>query len=1216
MKSVRHVPLFIVMLLLATMGLYLWLTPAPLLATAPQASDSPTAGPDLTVEKFEFVPNTLTAGAEVDITPFIKNIGDAAAPQIKLYLYVQPSEDPPTSTTTVTARFTFGLPLAAGETFDGWTRTNQPITEDNPQICVWVDPDNEIAESNEENNLFCRKDPPPPPGEEPTPDAYDKADDVDDDDTCENAVEITTDGVAQLHNLARTNDKDDEDWVKFSATSGIEYVIEAVPDGDEGGDADLFVNLQPDCQSASFNSGAKITFRAPETKEYYVQAGHNDTDYGPKTAYKLTVVGKTECSTFAEPNDTCTMPVDFALSTGSQTHSFCQEGDVDWIRFEVNAGGRYKISTENLGPNADAQLSIFPACDTSGLPDQQLTFTSPTAGYYYIKAENNDPQVIGAGTDYKVNIEVLDDGCQQDIYEEDNDTGKAQPLILNNSSPQTHNICPKGEQDWMKIDAEKGSTFTVETFDLAKDADTYLCIYDRGGNKLNCDRNNGEGNGSRVLMKDVTDDLYYARVTSEDDAVAGRTTEYKIQAISAMQADSHEPDNKQGEAKSTTPDDSAHEHNIHAPDDVDWVKFTAEADTSYIIYTEQMGEESDTEIALYNDAGARLSQNDDFSDDASSRIVYRISQAGDYYVRVRLYNPTLFGTGTDYVLKIKPGTVDPTPPPTQEPPGPPPATPEPPPTEAKTLILVNATRMTELHGADATNTLLAKLNELARHEKVMGHVIQLNRNTAVANAYDAWTGNSDSYKSVESANQVADAIRRLIMTYLMERSGIEYVLLVGDDRALPFRRVVDATPQQSEKTYLRVNDAHPTGSAIRNDYYLTDDFYVDREPTPHKGREVYIPDLAIGRLIEKPEHMLKVIQAFLTAPATAVEDVFVSGYDFVKDSASEDCVNWRRALGDDSKVVCVIGENWRKGDLLDNQVSTDPVFKIQSINGHADHDAEGVPDKTKVTAEDIAGAPVDLSGGFIYTLACHGGLNVPEENVSLTTDLAESFVSKGANYFANSGYGWGYRGALGLSETMMQLVTKRIIAGGPMGKAIAESKQEYYRLTQVKTGYDEKVMQQMIFYGLPMFETIGRGGTFGDDPFSGFADDNFDNSPGALGDETVVLTKTVAVDFTKAYNQNDGLLPLSTDNENDNTFGSYQTLAGYSYAQVNEPIQPLYFKDVSVEDMPVRSVVLRSAEIATTVSTNLIQSWPRQTMNLSLPMNLVLPRWVRWRMKQ
>ncbi len=1152
-------------------------------AQAPSAT-GPNAGPDLMVDRIETEPAELTAGINADIIPVIKNIGDAAAAQTTIYLYIEPATKP-TSAMEPTARFTFGIPLAAGATFDGWISTGQPITQNNPYICVWVDPLNDVVEANEENNLLCIN-----PPEEPGQDQYDDPNNENDDDVCANATAIGTDGVPQAHNLFRTGNKNDIDWIKFDGESGVKYIIEGKPDPTNGTDANLALSLWPTCDTPSFGTGAKVTFTAPTSQTYYVQITDTRAEYGPKNAYTVSVNKQTECADNFEPNNSCTIPVDFPLSTGTQTHSFCKADDEDWIRLEVKAGGEYKITTENVGGSADPQLSIYASCDTTNLPGQQLQFVAPTSGYYYIRAENKNRAVSGVDTEYNVKIEVIQEGCERDNYEQagpggDDKQGDAQILQIDGST-QTRNICPQGDQDWVRIDATKGVSFTVETFALKEDADTYLCLYDRSGNKLSCDRDSGAGLGSRITIQ-ADDDLYYARVTDEDETVAGKTTEYKLRAITSHAQDSHEPDDTRDQAEVIATDGTPQQHNSHQPDDTDWVKFTAKANTTYTIKTTQVGEEGDTEITLYDSIGNPIGRNDDYKNDASSRLVVDIVTAGEYFVRMRLYNPSHFGAGTEYTIQIAEGReADPEPPKEEEAPD----KEDPPqgdPTAIQTLILVNRARMGQLHGD--VDGLMAKLNQLARHPKVQGEIIDLNRNTAIANAYGEWLANAESQKDVGKANAVADAIRRLIMTYLSERDGINYVVLVGTDWALPFRRVIDATPQLSEKTYTKVNDQHPTGAAILRDYFLTDDFYIDREPISNNSREIYIPDpgLSIGRLIEDPADMIKLIDIFLANPVTQINNVFVSGYDFVMDSATEDCVAWRKVLdpngANPAAVKCIISENWRKGDLLENQMSLDPVYKIQSINGHADHYAQGVPDNSLVLGTDITGRNVDLAGGLIYTLACHGGLNIPDEFDSFTTDLAESFVMKGANYVGNTGYGWGYRGAIGLSEQMMQLFTARLVKGGPMGPALAGAKAEYYKLTKAATGYDEKVMQQFIFYGLPMFEH-GQSALGNDDPFAGLVGDNF--AP-VLSTESQ-FAQSINFNFENQSEPNQEIFALNSDNESSSgeTFGAYQSLAAYSYAEEGQPVQPLYFKDISQATSEIRSVIIRSAEINTQILNN------------------------------
>jgi len=334
------------------------------------------------------------------------------------------------------------------------------------------------------------------------------------------------------------------------------------------------------------------------------------------------------------------------------------------------------------------------------------------------------------------------------------------------------------------------------------------------------------------------------------------------------------------------------------------VTFTASANTSYAIETVEQNREGDTIIELYNAAGELLSENDDFTPGVNSRLVYGFDTAGEYYVKTTLYNPDNYGTGTEYNLTI--GTTSETPPPTPTPTPTPQATPTPPPgrTDVRTLILVNRTQLVENYDEGRVASLMDKLNTLADHDDVKGHVIRLDNNSEVSKAYATW--NAD-LSNVTKANLVTDAIRRIVLTYIQERAGLEYVVIVGDDRAIPFRRVSDRTPRQSENTYRnRVDSNHPTGAAIHENNYLVDDFYVDREPSIIKKMEIYIPDFSIGRLIETPEDMIKTIDTFIASPSTAVDGFYVSGYDFVSDLAEDDCKKWTEALADQEGEVAAM----------------------------------------------------------------------------------------------------------------------------------------------------------------------------------------------------------------------------------------------------------------------------------------------------------------------
>jgi len=1123
----------------------------------------PMAAPDLIVESITFDPSHPGVGESADITVTIKNQGDAAASDFYVYLYVDPADEPPTGTTPHTSHTYWGIPLNPGASFH-WVRTNHTFTISGTHpVYAWVDRDNDVAESDETNNLTgpvnicvgpdCHE-----------PDAYE------DDDLCSQANSITADGTEQQHNLYPATDKD---WVGFEVIGGVTYRLQAIADG---ADADLVAELHSTCSGPpSFGSGAGFEFTAPANATYYTKIEHVLADYGPDTSYRLRVTALNTCNAYYEPNNICTAAGDITVDEAAQIHSFCEGGDVDWTAFHAVAGSTYVISATDIGLNADAQLSLYLTCSSPPVAEggQRIEYTAQTGGKVYVKAHNFDPNVYGPGTDYALQV-IRASECAPDAYEDDDTAAAASPLIVGGAA-QTHDACPAGEADWASFVATAGVTYTVETLELGSVTDTLLCLYDAmGTTQLVCDDDSGPGNGSRIVWQVPTDGTYTLRVTDYNSEVAGPETHYDLHVFTGLcTPDALEPDDTQGTARPITADGSLQAHNTCLAGDVDWVYFTPSAG-SYVIETTELGPEADTFIELYDASGTRLAFNDDYGPGTASRIHYSFSSNGRYYVKVRHYNPTRYGTGTEYSLRIyqgdaPPSTSTPTPPPIVTP------APTPPPSGVRTIILVNQERVAAIHGVTATTQLMDKLDVLAAHSDVQGEIIRLDRNDTVSAAYADWVAD---LTNVDKANQVAAAIRGVIVTYLQQHGGVQYIVLVGDDRLLPFRRISDNTPRNDyrERNYAHVDSDHPTGAALQANYFLSDDYYADREPTSFRRRELYIPDLAIGRLIETPDEIVDFIDTFLIESQVTLGKALVTGYSFVKDTANGNCEDWRADLGTSNVDCSLIGNSWPVSEYRTRQLDAGPPFKVQSINGHARHHREGTPDSGQsIGADEIASASSDLSRGLIYTLGCHSGLNVPPDNAAGPLDLAQAFAQKQANYVANTGYGWGLRGNIGLSEKLMRLYTEELRRDEhvSMGQALVAAKRRYYHEDQNFTGYDEKILEEAVFYGLPMYR-LNTGSAFEpiDDPFPSV--DIISSPPDALGDEDVV-SGTVSIRLIGTLGPSEVMSRVVTAD------GVYYLLDGHTHAAPDQPAQPLLYADVTATGLSAHSVVFLEGDYET-----------------------------------
>lgn len=393
----------------------------------------------------------------------------------------------------------------------------------------------------------------------------------------------------------------------------------------------------------------------------------------------------------------------------------------------------------------------------------------------------------------------------------------------------------------------------------------------------------------------------------------------------------------------------------------------------------------------------------------------------------------------------------------------------------RTLILVNRQRLSDLYGEEQAGAVLAQLDRLAAHPQVYGQVLQVEEDPAVSEAYDAW---DQVPTSTVRANTVTVAIKGLIDPYWQDNPALQHMVIVGDDRVIPFHRVPDRT-HYPESNYPGVLMTTTVGAAMGDDMTLTDNYYADDIPTvlygPRwGGHELYLPDLGTGRLVETPQEIIAQIEAFLDDPQRTVGSAVVSGYSFVEDGARaiSDC------LGSEGYPVdgTLIGSPWGADDWA--TVMLDTPHDVASFSGHGDHDQIGTP-TGGVGAERVLAAGADLGGTLFYAAGCHAGLNVPPDNAGRALDLPQAFSRQRANYVANTGYGWGHVTTVGLTEQLLLNFSEQLVQGQSayVGPALAMAKRAYFLNEPHLDGYDEKVLLESTLYGLPMARYHGPAGT-------------------------------------------------------------------------------------------------------------------------------------------
>ncbi len=446
--------------------------------------------------------------------------------------------------------------------------------------------------------------------------------------------------------------------------------------------------------------------------------------------------------------------------------------------------------------------------------------------------------------------------------------------------------------------------------------------------------------------------------------------------------------------------------------------------------------------------------------------------------------------------------------------------------DVRTLILANPSRMRTVMGisADQATALTTKLEDLSVHARVQGVILDLGLVSALGPYYAAFdaavASNGDSVSAANNLLFAPNGIHDLVLSRLRAFPGLRYVILVGDDRIIPLARIPDGTALFDESNYPLGGDlsgsATAVGQALQAKRFLSDDpLGLSAALLPEAlSTSLLLPDLSVGRLVETPEEITSAISTFIGQdgvldlgaldPANG-HKVLVTGYDFLQDSAVRIRERWKAVFGaagsPDSASSPVdgslVGGNWGISTVADRRAALLARFcgnggsryGIASLSGHASHSLEGVPadngsftDIQGLAASGLLdanacgnGRGIDLAGGVVYAVGCHGGLPVPGSDpadVNRSLDLPQTLLSRGVvAYVANSGYGWGPKFGPGYSKRLMELLTELLAVPGTVvtGDAVRAAKLRYFDQNGSPDPYDAKSLMQWTFYGLPMY---------------------------------------------------------------------------------------------------------------------------------------------------
>ncbi len=121
------------------------------------------------------------------------------------------------------------------------------------------------------------------------------------------------------------------------------------------------------------------------------------------------------CTASSDPyeSDNASASASLISVGGSQTHNFDVPGDGDWIKFNVQAGQTYLLTTSNLGVSADTYLYLYGTDGQTLLASNddynnslasQIQWTATQSGTYYAIVKGWNPNSGGCGTQYSLSL--------------------------------------------------------------------------------------------------------------------------------------------------------------------------------------------------------------------------------------------------------------------------------------------------------------------------------------------------------------------------------------------------------------------------------------------------------------------------------------------------------------------------------------------------------------------------------------------------------------------------------------------------------------------------------------------------------------------------------------------------------------------------------------------------------------------------------------------
>jgi hypothetical protein len=189
-------------------------------------------------------------------------------------------------------------------------------------------------------------------------------------------------------------------------------------------------------------------------------------------------------------------------------------------------------------------------------------------------------------------------------------------------------------------------------------------------------------------------------------------------------------------------------------------------------------------------------------------------------------------------------------------------------------------------------TLRTKLAAFAQRSEVSGVVVDVAGDARVS-ALKKQAANNPACPF--AVNLVAGEIKGIVDSY--RANPLQYVVIVGNDAAIPFFRSPDESVLAQESGYVPpVQSNSKSQASLSLNFVLSQDAYGSSTALSLPSNDFPVPGLAVGRLVETAPEIAGVIDAYVAVDGVIVpKSSLVTGYDFLAQAA--DAVKTELASG-------------------------------------------------------------------------------------------------------------------------------------------------------------------------------------------------------------------------------------------------------------------------------------------------------------------------------